>query len=73
MATASVCMPTRKRRPCAATGSPWPAPGTHDAFEFVEDLARWGYKFRFGLFKVSDHDMAMIVNAVGADATALGL
>jgi hypothetical protein len=44
-----------------------------DAFEFVEDRARWGYKFRFGLFKVSDHDMALIANAMGADAAALGL
>ena len=44
-----------------------------DAFEFVEDRARWGYKFRFGLFKVSDHDMALIACAMGADAAALGL
>jgi hypothetical protein len=44
-----------------------------DAFEFVEDRARWGYKFRFGLFKVSDHDMALIASAMGADAAALGL
>jgi hypothetical protein len=44
-----------------------------DAFEFVEDRARWGYKFRFGLFKVSDHDMALIASAMGVDAAALGL
>ncbi len=44
-----------------------------DAFEFVEDRARWGYKFRFGMFKVSDHDMALIASAMGADAAALGL
>jgi hypothetical protein len=44
-----------------------------DAFEFVEDRARWGYQFRFGLFKVSDHDMALIASAMGADAAALGL
>ena len=28
-----------------------------DDFEFVEDRQRWGYKFRFGLFDISDHDM----------------
>jgi hypothetical protein len=44
-----------------------------DAFEFVEDRARWGYRFRFGLFKVSDHDMALIANVMGADVAALGL
>ena len=44
-----------------------------DRFEFVEDRARWGYKFRFGLFKVSDHDMALIAQAMQADALALGL
>lgn len=35
-----------------------------DAFEFVEDRSRWGYKFRFGLFSISDHDMAWIANAM---------
>lgn len=35
-----------------------------DAFEFVEDRARWGYKFRFGLFQISDHDMALIAQAM---------
>jgi hypothetical protein len=44
-----------------------------DDFEFVEDRSRWGYKFRFGLFKVSDHDMALIARAMQADLHALGL
>ena len=44
-----------------------------DALEFVEDRSRWGYKFRFGLFAVSDHDMALIAAAMQADAQALGL
>jgi hypothetical protein len=35
-----------------------------DEFEFVEDRQRWGYKFRFGLFKVSDHDMRLIAHAM---------
>ncbi len=29
-------------------------------FEFVENRSRWGYKFRFGLFTISDHDMRLI-------------
>jgi hypothetical protein len=35
-------------------------------FEFVEDRQRWGYKFRFGLFKISDHDMRLIAQAMHA-------
>ena len=38
-----------------------------DAFEFVENRQRWGYKFRFGLFDISDHDMQLIAQAMGAD------
>ena len=37
-----------------------------DEFEFVEDRARWGYKFRFGLFEVSEHDMRLIAGAMHA-------
>ncbi len=44
-----------------------------DQFEFVQDRARWGYKFRFGLFKVSEHDMALIAGAMGADPRVLHL
>jgi hypothetical protein len=42
-----------------------------DAFEFVENRQRWGYKFRFGLFEVSDHDMRLIAEAMNADWHAL--
>ncbi len=38
-----------------------------DHFEFVQDRARWGYAFRFGLFAISDHDMRLIADAMGAD------
>jgi hypothetical protein len=38
-----------------------------DAFECVESRQRWGYKFRFGLFDVSDHDMRLIAQAMGVD------
>lgn len=42
-----------------------------DAFEFVENRSRWGAKFRFGLFSVSDHDMLMIATAMQAEAPFL--
>lgn len=38
-----------------------------DMFEFVENRVRWGYKFRFGLFSISDHDMALIAKAMQVD------
>ena len=43
-----------------------------DDFEFVENRGRWGYKFRFGLFAVSDHDMALIARAMRASVPGLG-
>lgn len=42
-----------------------------DHFEFVQDRMRWGYAFRFGLFAISDHDMRLIADAMGADARSL--
>ena len=42
-----------------------------DAFEFVENRQRWGYKFRFGLFEVSEHDMRLIAGAMAADFALL--
>lgn len=44
-----------------------------EQFDFVEDPQRWGYKFRFGLFDISDHDMRVIARAMQADLKALGL
>ena len=44
-----------------------------DSLEFVEDRAHWGYKFRFGLFQVSDADMRLIAQAVQADLELLDL
>ena len=31
-----------------------------DQLDFIEDKSRWGYKFRFGLFRIGDHDLAVI-------------
>ncbi|WP_457418835.1 EVE domain-containing protein [Roseateles sp. P5_E7] len=42
-----------------------------DHFEFVQDRARWGYAFRFGLFAISDHDMRLIADAMRADVDAM--
>ena len=42
-----------------------------DDFEFVDDRQRWGSKFRFGLFAISDHDMRLIAQAMEADAALL--
>jgi hypothetical protein len=44
-----------------------------EQFDFVEDPQRWGYKFRFGLFDISDHDMRLIARAMRADLKTLGL
>ena len=37
-----------------------------DQFEFVENRQRWGYKFRFGMFEVSERDMRLIALAMQA-------
>ena len=44
-----------------------------DQFDFVEDPKRWGYKFRFGLFEVNDHDFHLIAGAMNASIRALDL
>ena len=44
-----------------------------DDFEFIENRQRWGYKFRFGWFDVSDNDMRLIARAMGADLKILTL
>jgi hypothetical protein len=42
-----------------------------DDFEFVQDRQRWGYKFRFGLFKISEQDMRLIACAMQAPLDSL--
>ena len=44
-----------------------------DDFEFIENRQRWGYKFRYGLFDVSDNDMRLIAQAMGVDLKVLAL
>lgn len=31
-----------------------------DDLEFIEDKTRWGYRFRFGLFQINEHDYQLI-------------
>ena len=35
-----------------------------DQLDFVEDKSRWGYKFRFGVFTIDDHDLEVIRTAM---------
>lgn len=34
--------------------------------EFSAGVRNWAYPFRFGVFSISDHDMALIADAMGA-------
>jgi hypothetical protein len=42
-----------------------------DDFEFIQDRQRWGYKFRFGLFKISEQDMRLIACVMQAPLDSL--
>jgi hypothetical protein len=42
-----------------------------DHFDFVQDRARWGCRFRFGLFDIGDSDMLRISKAMKADPVEL--
>ncbi len=35
-----------------------------DRLDFIEDKRRWGYKFRFGVFRIDDHDLDVIRSAM---------
>lgn len=35
-----------------------------DDLDFVENKQRWGYKFRFGVFRIDDHDFEIIRTAM---------
>ena len=41
-------------------------PSALDELDFVEDKTRWGYRFRFGVFKIDEHDFAVIRSAMTA-------
>ncbi|MEZ5704875.1 MAG: EVE domain-containing protein [Burkholderiaceae bacterium] len=52
---------------------PTPIAPLLDTLDFVEDRQRWGHRFRFGLFEVTAHDMALVARAMGVEPTTLGL
>jgi EVE domain len=35
-----------------------------EQLDFIEDKTRWGYKFRFGVFRIDDHDLDVIRSAM---------
>jgi hypothetical protein len=35
-----------------------------DSLDFIENKQRWGYKFRFGVFRIDDHDLETIRTAM---------
>jgi hypothetical protein len=35
-----------------------------DQLGFIEDKRRWGYKFRFGVFRIADEDLDVIRSAM---------
>jgi hypothetical protein len=38
-----------------------------DDLDFIEDKKRWGFKFRFGVFRIDDHDLELIRSAMTAN------
>lgn len=38
-----------------------------DDLAFIEDKAHWGYKFRFGVIKISEADFRVVARAMGVD------
>lgn len=38
---------------------------------FIEDKSRWGYKFRFGVFKIDDADLGVIRSAMTGSGPGL--
>lgn len=42
--------------PCAET----PIRPLIDQLDFIETKSQWGYRFRFGVFKIDDHDFDVI-------------
>jgi hypothetical protein len=42
-----------------------------DELGFIEDKSRWGYKFRFGVFRIDDHDLA-VIRAAMVDSASVG-
>jgi EVE domain len=48
------------------TSQPAPIQPLLEKLEFSAGVRNWGQKFRYGLFSISDHDMGVIADAMGA-------
>ncbi|MCK5755283.1 MAG: EVE domain-containing protein [Mycobacterium sp.] len=35
-----------------------------ERLDFIEDKSRWGFKFRFGVFRIDDHDLDVLRSAM---------
>jgi hypothetical protein len=46
--------------PCAET----PIRPLLDELDFIQDKARWGYRFRFGVLAIDEHDFGVIRSAM---------
>ncbi|MFT4148185.1 MAG: EVE domain-containing protein [Micrococcaceae bacterium] len=38
-----------------------------DKLDFIENKTHWGYKFRFGVIKISEHDFHVIAQAMATE------
>lgn len=38
-----------------------------EQLDFIENKAQWGYKFRFGVIEISEHDFGIIKDAMNAE------
>lgn len=44
-----------------------------ESLDFIDDKSRWGYRFRFGVFRIDDHDLTVIRSAmVGSELAVSG-
>lgn len=62
-----------RRDVCYVPAQETPILALLDQLNFIEDSKRWGYKFRFGLFEIDDHDLRLIARAMNASTDALDL
>jgi hypothetical protein len=56
-----------------AAGHEAPIAPLIERLAFIENPKQWGYKFRFGMFDVTDADMKQIAQAMKADLKTLSL
>lgn len=43
-----------------------------DSLDFIEDKKRWGFRFRFGLFRIDEHDFEVIRAAMTSELAGGG-